>query len=148
LPEFHLYASAYFKNNPETSRALQTLEFLYQQSILVSNNETTIIPIGQNGWFKKGHEKALFDQQPEEPAHLVLACAAAAKINKDSIWQDRAYDVLSWFYGNNVHNMHVYNRQTNSTYDGLHESSVNLNSGAESLIMHELALLAYKNLEA
>jgi hypothetical protein len=55
---------------------------------------------------------------------------------------------FSWFLGNNRLHQIIYNPRTGGCYDGLEETHVNLNQGAESSISYLLARLTiekYKN---
>ena len=139
ISQFHLQALEYFNNGDKQQSfddALAALDFLYKNSI----NNNIPSPVGQDGWLKKDSDKATYDQQPEEPAHLVLACLIAYQVTKKDKWLERANNMQRWFYGNNLQKVEVYNRETGAVYDGLTKTGVNLNQGAESLVIHLIAL--------
>ena len=48
---------------------------------------------------------------------------------------------FSWFLGNNHLNQIMYNPTTGGCYDGLEESEINLNQGAESTVSYLMARL-------
>ena len=48
---------------------------------------------------------------------------------------------FSWFLGNNHLNQIIYNPCTGGCYDGLEETYVNLNQGAESTVSYLMARL-------
>lgn len=48
---------------------------------------------------------------------------------------------FSWFSGNNHLNQIMYNPTTGGCYDGLEESEINLNQGAESTVSYLMARL-------
>lgn len=140
ISEFHLRSAKYFNNSDEESLALRALRFLNS----CSHTDTVATPVGQNGWYPKNGIRADFDQQPEEPAHLTIANCYAYKYTGDKFWQEHALASLTWFYGNNVHKIRVYNHYSGAVYDGLTKLGLNLNEGAESLVMYLIALVTFK----
>jgi hypothetical protein len=48
------------------------------------------IPIGSNGFYKRGCERARFDQQPVEAQAMVSACLEAHRITGKTIWHMEA----------------------------------------------------------
>ena len=43
-------------------------------------------PIGSNGFYRRDHERALFDQQPIEAQATVSACIEAYHATNDAFW--------------------------------------------------------------
>src|SRR5258708_29284714 len=103
------------------------------------------IPIGHASWYKKDKKRSEFDQQPEDPASMILAIVTAYKITNNENYWNLANKCFSWFLGNNSLGKSLYNRETGGCYDGLHPDRVNLNQGAESLVSYLLARLAITN---
>lgn len=118
--------------------AKSTLDFLVANSF----EEDVCVPIGQDGWFKKGHKKAIFDQQPEEVAALVLALKAAFEASGDKKYDNLMHNAFSWFLGNNILGQVVYDHITGGSYDGVGEKIINFNQGAESTVSYLIARLA------
>ena len=118
----------------------ESLDFLDK----VCRKDRIVVPIGNQGWFKKGREKALFDQQPIEPAMMVLAFSALFQITHNFEDKEKALDWFSWFYGNNLKNKKLLDQKTGGCFDGLTKFGANLNQGAESILSYLLAYLEFK----
>jgi glycosyltransferase involved in cell wall biosynthesis len=103
--------------------------------------------IGNNGWYKRGGSKALFDQQPIEAQSMVGACIAAYKVTGKKVWLEKVRLAINWFLGLNVLNIPIYDYSTGGCRDGLQSNWVNENEGAESTIAWLISLLEYKILQ-
>ncbi len=99
------------------------------------------VPIGSNGFYERGGERARFDQQPVEVQAMVSACLEAYRITGDIHWQKVSRSVFEWFLGRNDLNLAVYDPTTGGCRDGLHPDRVNENQGAESTLAFLHALL-------
>jgi glycosyltransferase involved in cell wall biosynthesis len=99
------------------------------------------IPIGSNGFYPQGGERARFDQQPVEAQTMVSACLEAYRITKDRRWRKEARRAFEWFLGRNDLNLPVYDPTTGGCQDGLHADRLNANQGAESTLAFLHALL-------
>lgn len=77
-----------------------------------------------------------FDQQPEDPASMMLALTFAYEHFNDEEYARLARKCFSWFLGNNILGKTIYNHATGGCHDGLHKGGVNENQGAESLISY------------
>lgn len=99
-------------------------------------------PVGSKSWiYKSVRRRSLFDQQPEDPASMTIALAEAYKITGNEKYKNYARKCFTWFLGNNVFGVPLYDRLNGGCYDGLQAMGVNQNQGAESLIMYLLARL-------
>lgn len=98
-------------------------------------------PIGQDGWYLKNAKKALYDQQAIDAADMVMCAVALYDNTKDQKYIDIAYEWFNWFYGNNINKMNLYDYATGGCYDGITKEGVNLNEGAESVLVYLLAYL-------
>ena len=99
------------------------------------------VPIGSNGFYQKGGERARFDQQPVEAQAMVSACLEAYRITGDTHWHKVARSVFEWFLGRNDLNQPVYDPTTGGCRDGIHPDRINENQGAESTLAFLQALL-------
>jgi len=99
------------------------------------------VPIGSNGFYKKGGERARFDQQPVEAQAMVSACLEAYKISGDIQWHKEARRAFEWFLGRNDLNLPMYDPTTGGCRDGLHPDRPNENQGAESTLAFLQALM-------
>ncbi|MDO8589217.1 MAG: glycosyltransferase [Armatimonadota bacterium] len=118
--------------------ALKALDFL---------RETTIIDgilqlVGCNGWYIRGNDRALWDQQPLDANSMVNACLAAYQVTQDKSWLECAKTSFDWFFGANILKEPMYDPVTGGCYDGLTPEGPNLNQGAESTISCLIAQLA------
>ncbi|HVA34139.1 MAG TPA: hypothetical protein VNG31_08335 [Candidatus Baltobacteraceae bacterium] len=93
------------------------------------------VPIGNKGWYRRGGERARYDQQPLEAYAMVDAELAAYEATGDSGRAGNAETALAWYYGKNTRASVM--AHGGGCYDGLGEVP-NRNMGAEST----LALLA------
>ncbi len=99
------------------------------------------VPIGSNGFYKKGEERARFDQQPVEAQTMVTACLEAFRITGDERWRKEARRAFEWFLGRNDLNLSIYDPVSGGCRDGLHPDRLNENQGAESTLAFLQSLL-------
>ncbi len=59
------------------------------------------VPIGSQGFYRKGGERARFDQQPVEAGGAVSACLEAYRATGDERWRNEAWSAFNWFLGDN-----------------------------------------------
>ena len=108
----------------------ESLDFLLGQVV----EDDIIVPIGQDGWFRRGSGKARYDQQPIDAAAIAEVCAAAHAVLRDDRYGDIAQLAWRWFHGHNSESLPLYDPETDGCHDGLERGSVNGNQGAESLL--------------
>jgi hypothetical protein len=99
------------------------------------------VPIGSNGCYAEGAEKARFDQQPVEACATISACLEAYRLTNEEHWIEEARRVFGWFLGKNDLQVPLYDAATGGCKDGLHPDRVNENQGAESTLSFLMALL-------
>jgi hypothetical protein len=105
------------------------------------------VPIGSNGFYPRGGERARFDQQPVEAQAMVSACLEANYITGDKQWYMEARRAFEWFLGRNDLHVPVYDPTTGGCRDGLHPDRPNENQGAESTLAFLQALLELRLIE-
>jgi len=118
-------------NNDMTEAGLESLGWLAD----LQRSDTSgghFVPIGSNGFYKRGGERARFDQQPVEAQAMVSACLEAHRITGDKSWHKEARRAFEWFLGRNDLNLPIYDPTTGGCRDGLHADRPNENQGAES----------------
>lgn len=127
--------------NPEmTNIGLESLGWL--ADLQRSDTEGKhFVPIGSNGFYPRGGERARFDQQPVEAQAMVSTCLEAYRITGKKIWQMEARRAFEWFLGRNDLHLPVYDPTTGGCRDGLHPDRVNENQGAESTLAFLQSLL-------
>jgi hypothetical protein len=99
------------------------------------------VPIGSNGFYQRGGERARFDQQPVEAQAMVSACLEAHRVTGKKNWHIEARRAFEWFLGRNDLHLPVYDPTTGGCRDGLHPDRPNENQGAESTLAFLQSLL-------
>lgn len=97
-------------------------------------------PVGSHGFWRKGGERACFDQQPLEAGAMVSACLQAERALGDGYWQRQAEFCLAWFTGHNDLGIALYDPDSGGCHDALSADHRNANQGAESSLAFQLAL--------
>jgi glycosyltransferase involved in cell wall biosynthesis len=97
------------------------------------------VPIGSQGFYRKGGERARFDQQPVEAGGAVSACLEAYRATGEGHWRKEAWSAFNWFLGDNDLQIALYDPATGGCRDGLHPERVNENQGAESTLSFLMA---------
>jgi len=104
-------------------------------------------PIGSNGFYSRGKERAIYDQQPIEAQATVSACIEAYNATNDSLWVTEAQRAFEWFLGRNDLGLALYDSTTGGCRDGLHADRLSQNQGAESTLAFLLALAEMESLQ-
>jgi glycosyltransferase involved in cell wall biosynthesis len=104
-------------------------------------------PVGSNGFYPRGKERALFDQQPIEAQATVSACIEAYQATNDAFWIAEARRAFEWFLGRNDLGLALYDATTGGCRDGLHMDRLSQNQGAESTLAFLLALAEMQALQ-
>jgi glycosyltransferase involved in cell wall biosynthesis len=139
LPQAMLVAGSACSDDRMVAIGIEALDWLLQQQRCDVNGN--FVPIGSQGFFRRGGEKARFDQQPIESAGAVSACLAAYQVTGDSRWRREACWAFNWFLGSNDLQLPLYDCVTGGCRDGLHPDRANENQGAESTLSFLMALL-------
>jgi hypothetical protein len=127
------------------SAGLVSLDWLMETQRCQTNGH--FVPIGSQGFYHQGGEKARFDQQPIEAGGAVSACLEAYRVTGDSRWRDEAWRAFNWFLGDNDLQLPLYDPETGGCRDGLHPDRANQNQGAESTLSFLMALLEMRSLQ-
>jgi glycosyltransferase involved in cell wall biosynthesis len=140
LPHALLMCGQWIPNNAMTEAGLESLSWLADLQRADSNGGH-FVPIGSNGFYQRGAERARFDQQPVEAQAMVSACLEAHRITGDKNWHKEARRAFDWFLGGNDLNLPIYDPTTGGCRDGLHADRPNENQGAESSLAFLQAVL-------
>jgi hypothetical protein len=125
-------------NNAMTDAGLESLHWLAD---LHRAGNGHFVPIGSNGFYPFGNERARFDQQPIEAQAMVSVCLEAFRITGDKRWNKEARRAFEWFLGRNDLKLPLYDTTTGGCRDGLHPDRPNENQGAESTLAFLQSLL-------
>jgi hypothetical protein len=132
LPHALFIAAEHWPEEAFLEIAKTSFVFLDQQTTV----QGVFWPVGNEGWFPRGEEKALYDQQPVEAVTMADAALAAFEIfNKESYLEafNRCY---GWFHGHNSLRQPLMDIDSGACCDGLESSGVNRNQGAESTLAY------------
>jgi hypothetical protein len=105
-------------------------------------------PIGCNGFWSRGKERARFDQQPLEAHAIISACLEAHALTHDEYWKRASRRCFEWFLGRNDLGESLYDSSTGGCRDALHQDRVSQNQGAESSLAFYLSLAEMTQAEA
>jgi hypothetical protein len=117
--------------------AKRSFDFILDLQML----DNIFVPIGNRGWYKRGGERALFDQQSIEAGCMVEAALAAFHSTNESRYKEAAKTIFDWFLGRNSLGVMIYNSETGACYDGLTPVGPNLNAGAEAILSYLMSRL-------
>ena len=133
LPHAMLLSGRWLGNDAIVGAGFESLEWLagLQRSTPTGGH---FVPIGSNGFYVQGGERARFDQQPVEAQNMAAACLEAYRITGKDTWRREARRAFEWFLGRNDLNLPVYDPNTGGCNDGLHPDRLNANQGAESTL--------------
>ena len=144
LPEAMLYA--WLITGKESYKEIAVTSFDFLLSLIFNKNGIEVI--SNKGWLQKGQEAGQFGEQPIDVAYTIMTLSKFYDVLSDEDYRNKMEIAFNWFLGNNRLHQIVYNPCTGGCYDGLEESHVNLNQGAESTISYLMARLTvekYKN---
>jgi len=145
LPQAMLLVGSACADDRMVSAGLESLDWLSETQRSETNGH--FVPIGSQGFYRQGGEKARFDQQPIEAAGAVSACLQAYRVTGESRWRDEAWSAFNWFLGDNDLQLPLYDGVTGGGRDGLHPDRANENQGAESTLSFLTALLEMRALQ-
>jgi hypothetical protein len=133
---------------------LATYEALHEETFLAAAEESlsflleattrdaTHAPVGNDGWYVKGGEAALYDQQPVDAGAVVETTALAYKLTGHQIYERALRQALGWFFGLNMKSAPIYDPATGACFDGITSYGLNENQGAESTVSFLLGAAA------
>src|SRR5205807_1635004 len=117
LPHALLVSGFAFARDDMVATGLRALDWLVKLQRAADGH---FVPIGSNGFYPRGGERARFDQQPIEAQSMVSACLAAQLITGKIIWTRRSQSAFDWFVGHNDLRLALYDPATGGCRDGLH----------------------------
>jgi glycosyltransferase involved in cell wall biosynthesis len=145
LPQAVLIAGRRSSDGLMVSAGLGALNWLCETQRFPENDH--FVPIGSRGFYRRGGEKARFDQQPVEAGGAVSACLEAYRATGEARWLSEAWSGFNWFLGKNDLQIALYDPATGGCRDGLHPERVNQNQGAESTLAFLMALVEMRLLQ-
>ncbi|MCS7201207.1 MAG: glycosyltransferase [Dictyoglomus sp.] len=138
IPMALFYAYDLTKNLEFLRIAKESTEFLIRNLI----KEDYLDVVGNKGWYYKNGIKSEYDHQPIEAGYMTLLFLSAYNTTLERRYLDFAWLSFDWFFGKNKNSKVLYDEETGGCFDGLTPEGVNLNQGAESLLVFLLAYLS------
>ena len=137
LPEAMLYAWLLTGETIYKEIALSSFSFLLSKIF----NENGIEVITNKNWLQRGQTAGHFGEQPIDVAYTIMTLSKFYDVFDDEDYLINMETAFNWFLGNNRLHQIIYNPCTGGCYDGLEETHVNLNQGAESTVSYLMARL-------
>jgi glycosyltransferase involved in cell wall biosynthesis len=144
LPHAMILSGRCMNNESMLELGLKTLRWLVG---IQTSDAGSFRPVGSNGFYPRGGERALWDQQPIEVQVTVSACIEAYQATNDSIWIAEARRAFEWFLGRNDLGLALYDSTTGGCRDGLHVDRLSQNQGAESTLAFLITLAEMQALQ-
>jgi len=144
LPEALLYTWLITKESMYKEIAITSFHFLLEKTF----NENGIEVISNKTWLEKGQKAGRFGEQPIDVAYTIMTLGEFYDVLEDEDYRKKMVIAFNWFLGSNRLHQIIYNPCTGGCYDGLEETHVNLNQGAESTVSYLMARFTiekYKN---
>lgn len=140
LPEALLCAYSTTKNENYKIIAKTSFEFLLSK---IFANEVIKV-ISNKGWLKNDSNSItapIGGEQPIDVAYTIIALNKFYEIFKEDVYLEKMEVAFDWFLGKNHLHQIIYNPRTGGCYDGLEDTYINLNQGAESTVSYLMARL-------
>lgn len=112
--------------------ARESFAFLEEQT----TSAEVFWPVGSNGWYSLGEDKAQYDQQPVEAVTMADAALAAFGVTGEDRYLTALHRAHAWFHGHNSVGLVLADPRTGACYDGLQLTGLNRNQGAESTLAY------------
>lgn len=138
LPLALLHAAAITGEAKVQRVALEALAFLDELSF----RPGYLSPVGNQGWLHQGQATVpAFDQQAIETMAMVLLYLQAYQTTHEPAFIEQLFRSYQWFLGENVLRVPLYDQETKGCCDGLQETALNRNQGAESTLAYLISHL-------
>jgi hypothetical protein len=144
LPEAML--CAYLETGNQTYKDTAKMSFDFLLSLIFKEDRIKVI--SNQGWMHRNHEVVpvpIGGEQPIDVAYTILAMDKFYKVFHQQAYKQKKEIAFNWFLGNNHLNQIIYNPCTGGCYDGLEETQVNLNQGAESTVSYLMARMTMED---
>ncbi len=129
VPEAMIAAGAALADAPLRQRGLELLAWLV--AVETADGHLSPTPAGGRG---AEDTRPGFEQRPTEVSTLADACARAATVDTNPIWQAGVKAAATWFMGDNDSGEPMWDPDTGGGYDSLRADGVDNNQGAEATL--------------
>jgi hypothetical protein len=132
LPHALFVAARRWRENGFLDVATSSFAFLEGETIV----EGIFWPVGNDDWYPRGEDKALYDQQPVEASTMADAALAGLDMLGAERYRSTFRRAHAWFYGENSLRQPLVDVADGACCDGLQASGLNRNQGAESTLAY------------
>ena len=115
-----------------------SMDFLLSK--IFTDNKIKVI--SNKGWLLKEeaqNQVVIGGEQAIDVAYTILALAKFQEVFPAEDYKNKMSIAFDWFLGKNHLNQIIYNPCTGGCYDGLEDTYINLNQGAESTVSYLMA---------
>ena len=144
IPEAML--CAFLVTNDENYKLIAKTTFDFLLTKIYKKNRIKVI--SNKGWLHNTNqvvEEQIGGEQPIDVAYTILALSKFYDVFHQKEYLKKMEIAFDWFLGNNHLHQIIYNPCTGGCYDGLEDSYINLNQGAESTVSYLMARLTIEN---
>lgn len=143
LPEALLLS--WMDSGDEQYKVTAKLSFDFLLSKIFLTNMIKVV--SNRSWMHKGEKADLYGEQPIDVAYTILALSRFYEVYQCEIYMIKRNYAFELFLGNNHLRQIVYNPCTGGCYDGLEETHINLNQGAESTVSYLIARMTVSSMD-
>jgi glycosyltransferase involved in cell wall biosynthesis len=140
LPEAML--CAFLTTNNQVYKEIAKTSFDFLLSKIFKNNLIKVV--SNKGWLHNNnelHQEKIGGEQPIDVSYSIIALSKFYDAFHEEDYLQKMEIAFSWFLGKNHLNQIIYNPCTGGCYDGLEDTYINLNQGAESTVSYLMARL-------
>ncbi|MFM9989208.1 glycosyltransferase [Flavobacterium sp.] len=140
LPEAML--CAFLATNNQVYKEIAKTSFDFLLSKIFKNNVIKVV--SNKGWLHNNnelHQEIIGGEQPIDVSYSIIALSKFYDAFHEEDYLQKMEIAFSWFLGKNHLNQIIYNPCTGGCYDGLEDTYINLNQGAESTVSYLMARL-------
>ncbi|WP_395057067.1 glycosyltransferase, partial [Flavobacterium sp.] len=140
LPEAML--CAFLATNNQVYKEIAKTSFDFLLSKIFKNNVIKVV--SNKGWMQNNNEsfkEQIGGEQPIDVSYSIIALSKFYDVFQDEEYLKKMEIAFNWFLGKNHLQQIIYNPCTGGCYDGLEDTYINLNQGAESTVSYLMARL-------
>ncbi len=140
LPEAML--CAFLATEKENYKIIAKTSFDFLLSKIFINDVIKVV--SNKGWLQNNSDslnEQIGGEQPIDVSYSILALSKFYDVFHEEAYLQKMEIAFNWFLGKNHLKQIVYNPCTGGCYDGLEDTYINLNQGAESTVSYLMARL-------
>ncbi len=130
LPEAMMFSYLVTGKMKYKKIAIITFDFLLSHYFMKGQLKV----ISNRTWFKKENERTFYGEQPIEVATTIITLDLFNEVTRNRKYREQLKLAFIWFLGDNHLKQIMYNPENGASYDGLEDTHININQGAESTL--------------